>query len=186
MKALAPMTAAPADVVCRLKHQATRLAGVTDRGAPGAWAGRLATSARALLALPLLLGPHAPVAARLMAARVPADGVHARRRAARKPAKQTGATPSHAPWTLLAWSLLITNVLETMWQTPTVLHVDPIRWQRDPCLSPGRALAISRHSRPPKKTPPEVLCMGACGLFSSMMRSARRDAQRSGKSHRAR
>ena len=130
MKALATMTAAHADVVCRLKPQATRLAGVTDRGAPGEWAGRLAPSARALLALPLLIGTHAPGAARLMAARVPADVVKARRRAARKQAKKTGSTPSHAPWTLLAWRRFITHVPETIWPPPTVLHVSPIRWPR--------------------------------------------------------
>ena len=97
--------------------------------APMELAGRLAAAEPDLLEQPILIGTKEHVAARLIAARVPEEVVNARRRAARKTAKKKGSTPSHAHLTLLAWSLFITNVPETMWQTTTVLKVSPIRWQ---------------------------------------------------------
>ncbi len=129
IKALAKIAAAHAYFVCRLNHQATLLEAVADRVAPVELAGRLAAVEHALLEQPILIGTKEQVAARLIAARVPEDVVNARRRAARKTAKKKGYTPSHAHLTLLAWSLFITNVPETIWQTPTVLKVYPIRWQ---------------------------------------------------------
>ncbi len=118
MKALAKIAAAHASCVCRLTHQTTRLEAGADRGAPVEWASRLATVERPRLEQPILLGAKEQVAARLMAARVPEDVVKARQRTARKHAKQTGSTPSQAPWTRLAWSLLLPNVPETRWQPP--------------------------------------------------------------------
>jgi hypothetical protein len=129
IKALAKIAAAHAYFVCRLNHQATLLETVADRVAPVELAGRLATVERAILEQPILIGTKEQVAVRLIAARVPEDVVNARRRAARKNAKKKGYTPSHAHLTLLAWSLFITNVPETIWQTATVLKVYPIRWQ---------------------------------------------------------
>ena len=75
-----------------------------------------------------MIGTQEPVAARLLAARVPAKVVHARRRAARKHAKQKGYAPSQAHVTLLAWTLLITHVSKTIWPPSPVLTVEPIRW----------------------------------------------------------
>lgn len=129
IKALARIAAANAYFISRLNHQATLLEAVADRVAPVELAGRLAAVERAILEQPILIGTKEQVAARLIAARVPEDVVNARRRAARKNAKKKGYTPSHAHLTLLAWSLFITNVPETIWQTTTVLKVYPIRWQ---------------------------------------------------------
>ena len=129
IKALAKIAAAPAYFVCRLNHQATRLEAVADGVAPVELAGRLAAVEHDLLEQPILIGTKEQVAARLIAARVPEEVVNTRRRAARKTAKKKGSTPSHAHLTLLAWSLFITNVPETIWQTATVLKVYPLRWQ---------------------------------------------------------
>jgi hypothetical protein len=129
IKALAKIAAANAYFICRLNHQTTLLEVVADRVAPVELAGRLAMSESPLLEQPILIGAKEQVAARLIAARVPEDVVNARRRTARKNAKKKGYTPSHAHLTLLAWSLFITNVPETIWQTTTVLKVYPIRWQ---------------------------------------------------------
>ena len=101
---------------------------VAERLSPLVLARRLATVKSPLLEQPLLSGAKEPVAARLMAARVPAAVVNARRRMARKNAKKKGDTPSHAHVTLLAWNLFSTNVPETIWQTATVLTGYPLRW----------------------------------------------------------
>jgi hypothetical protein len=129
IKALAKIAAANASFLSRLNHQAMLLEAVADRVAPVGLADRLAAVGRSLLEQPILIGTKEQVAARLIAARVPEDVVNARRRAARKNAKKKGDTPSQAHLTLLAWSLFITNVPETIWQTTTVLKVYPIRWQ---------------------------------------------------------
>lgn len=127
IKALAKLAAAQAYCVSRLNHQATLLEVVENRVAPVELASRLATVALDIVAQPILLGTQEQVAARLMAARAPAEVGNTRRRAARKNAKKKGSTPSHTHLTLLAWSLLITNVPETIWQTATMLKVYPIR-----------------------------------------------------------
>ena len=129
IKALAKIAAVQAYFVCRLNHQATLLEAGADGVVPVALAGRLATVEQTILEQPILIGAKEQVAARLIAARVPEEVVNARRRAARKNAKKKGYTPSHAHLTLLAWSLFITNVPATIWQTATVLKVYPIRWQ---------------------------------------------------------
>jgi hypothetical protein len=126
---LAKLAAAHADVVCRLPQQATLVAAVAGRVSPVAWASRLATVQSPLLEHPLLMGATEPVAARLMAARVPEAVVHARRRRARKNAKKRGYTPAHAPVTRVAWTRFIPKVPETIWPTATVLKVYPLRWQ---------------------------------------------------------
>ena len=129
IKALATIAAANAYFLCRLNHQTTLLEVVADRVAPVELASRLAMVKRPLLEQPILIGAKAQVAARLVAASVPAEVVNARRRMARKNAKKKGYTPSQTHLTLLAWNLFITNVPETIWQTTTVLKVYPIRWQ---------------------------------------------------------
>jgi hypothetical protein len=129
IKALAKIAAAKAYFVSRLNHQATLLEAVADRVARVELAGRLATVDLDIIEQSILIGTKEQVAVRLIAARAPEDVVNARRRAARKNAKKKGYTPSHTHLTLLAWSLLITNVPETIWQTATLLKVYPIRWQ---------------------------------------------------------
>lgn len=78
---------------------------------------------------PIFLGAKERVAARLIASRVPEAIVNERRRRARQNAKKKGSTPSQAHLALLAWSLLITNVPHTIWQTAMVVKVYPLRWQ---------------------------------------------------------
>ena len=129
INALATIAAANAYFLCRLNYQTTLLEAVADRLSRVALASRLATVKSPLLEQPILIGAKEQVAARLIAARVPADVVNARRRMARKNVKKRGYTPSHAHVTLLAWNLFITNVPETIWQTATVLTVYPLRWQ---------------------------------------------------------
>ena len=90
INAVAKLAAANAYLVCRLNPQATRLDAVAGRVSPVALASRLATVKSPLLEQPIVIGAKEPVAARLLAARVPEDGVHARRRRARKNAKKRG------------------------------------------------------------------------------------------------
>ena len=96
---------------------------------PLALANWLTTVEGQLLERPICLGAKERVAARLIVARVPEAIVNERRRKARKNAKKKGYTPSQAHLTLLAWSLFITNVPPTIWKTPTILKVYPLRWQ---------------------------------------------------------
>ena len=93
-----------------------------------ALASGLATVAAQLLERPIVLGDKERVAARLMASRVPEASVHERRRKARQNAQKKGDTPSQAHLTLLAWTLFMTHVPPTIWQTDTVLKVSPLRW----------------------------------------------------------
>lgn len=124
------MADAHAYFVCRLHPQTTILAleAVAERVAPVEWAPFLTTVKSPMVQKPLLLGVNERVASRLSAARVPAPLVNSRRRIARKHAQQNGSTPAQAHVALVAWHLLITHVPQTIWQPPTVLRVDPLRW----------------------------------------------------------
>jgi hypothetical protein len=132
---------------------------VADRLAPLALAPRLATIKSPRLAPPIWLGAKAPVAARLIAARVPEDVVNARRRMARKNAQNKGDTPSHAPVTLLAWHLCITHGPEAIWQTATVRKVYPLRWHVELSLKSWKS---SRHGASSKTTKDDPTC---CDLY---------------------
>ena len=96
---------------------------------PLALASWLTTVEGELLERPIFLGAKERVTARLIAARVPEAIVNERRRRARQNAKKKGYTPSQAHLALLAWSLFITNVPHTIWQTAMVVKVYPVRWQ---------------------------------------------------------
>lgn len=61
------------------------------------------------LDLPVTLGVHDQVPARLLALRVPADVSNQRRRRARAAARTHGRTPSADTLTLCDWTLLVTN-----------------------------------------------------------------------------
>jgi hypothetical protein len=78
---------------------------------------------------PLHLGAQDRVVIRLIAARVPEAVVHERRRQARPVARKRGDTSSQAPLTLLAWTLLITNVPHSVWTPATVRRAYSLRWQ---------------------------------------------------------
>ena len=125
---MASIADAHAYFVCRLTHQTTILEAVADRVVPVALAPFLTTVASPLVQQPILIGVTAQVASRLLAARVPEAVVNARRSMARKHAKPKGDTPAHAHVALLAWTLLITHLPQTMWPPQTVLRVDPLRW----------------------------------------------------------
>ena len=96
---------------------------------PLALADFLKTVEGASIEHPIFLGAQERVASRLMAFRVPEPIVNERRRIAKKKAKKKGYTPSKAHLALLAWTLFITNVPPTIWQTATVSKVYPLRWQ---------------------------------------------------------
>jgi len=151
--ALAQMAAATASCVGRLNHQTPLLAAVAARWSRVELAARLATGARPSLEPPLVLGAQAPGAARLMAARVPAAVVHARRRTARTNATNTGDTPAHAHLTRLAWNRLITHVPETIWPPTTVLQVSPSRWQLERLLKSWKSALHVASRNTPKETP---------------------------------
>jgi hypothetical protein len=129
LKALARIAAARAYFLSRLNHQTTLLEGVEGRVHVLELARVLASESRPLLDKAIFLGARERVAARLIAARVPAAVVNERRRKARQVAKKRGYTPSHAHLALLAWNLFITNVPGTVWTPATVCKAYALRWQ---------------------------------------------------------
>jgi hypothetical protein len=129
LAAFAKIAAAQAYFLSRLNHH-TMLWEV--RGgclSPLELAHILGKEARPLLEKSIVLGADEQVAARLIAVRMPAAIVNARRRQARAIAKQRGYTPSQAHLTLLAWNLFITNVPGTVWTAPTICKAYALRWQ---------------------------------------------------------
>jgi hypothetical protein len=131
VKAFASLATAGAYFCCRLNHQTNIYETVAGRVDPVKLAEFLLTVAPDLLCLEkaISIGATERVASRLIAVRMPAAVVNARRRIARKNAKKKGYTPSHAHLTLMAWNLFITNVPYTIWKTDTVVTVYPLRWQ---------------------------------------------------------
>ena len=116
---------------CWRRHHPTNLADpVAGHGAPVPLEASLLTVApdRRLRAQALCIGATARVAARRLAVRMPEAVVKARRRMARKHAQTNGDTPSPAHRTLMAWTLLMTNVPSTRGTTATVPQGDPRRW----------------------------------------------------------
>jgi len=127
--ALARLGEAGADCVSRLPHQTTLWDAATGRGPALARAAFRTTVAGHRSASALFRGAHAQLASGLVASRLPASVVHARRRITPKPAKKKGATPAPAHWALGAWKRLLTHGPGTIGQTETVGQVDPLRWQ---------------------------------------------------------
>jgi hypothetical protein len=114
----APLGAAPAYGLSRLKPQTPRREVRGERRAPLACAHGLGKEARPLLAKRLGLGTDERVAARLLAVRRPAASVKARRRQARAGAQPRGDTPARAPLPLRAWNLFLPKVAGTVWTAP--------------------------------------------------------------------
>ena len=129
IKAFACIAAAGAYFLSRLNHQTTLLHTQSGQVHPLALASWLITVAGDSAEHTILLGAKERVACRLVAYRMPEGIVNERRRLAKKKAKKKGYTPSKAHLALLAWNLFITNVPHTIWQTPTIRKVSPIRWQ---------------------------------------------------------
>jgi Transposase DDE domain len=129
IKAFACIAAAGAYFLSRLNHQTTLLHTESGQVQPLALASWLTTVASDSTEHAIFLGAKERVACRLVAYRMPECIVNERRRLAKKKAKKKGYTPSKAHLALLAWNLFITNVPQTIWQTPTIKKVYPIRWQ---------------------------------------------------------
>jgi Transposase DDE domain len=129
IKAFACIAAAGAYFLSRLNHQTTLLHTDSGQVQPLALASWLTTVAGDSTEHAIFLGAREQVACRLVAYRLPECIVNERRRLAKKKAKKKGYTPSKAHLALLAWNLFITNVPHTIWQTPTIRTVYPIRWQ---------------------------------------------------------
>ena len=129
IKAFACIAAAGAYFLSRLNHQTTLLHTESGQVQPLALASWLTTVASDSTEHAIFLGAKERVACRLVAYRLPECIVNERRRLAKKKAKKKGYTPSKAHLALLAWNLFITNVPQTIWQTPTIRKVYPIRWQ---------------------------------------------------------
>ena len=129
IKAFACIAAAGAYFLSRLNHQTTLLHTESGQVQPLALASWLTTVAGDSTEHAIFLGAKERVACRLVAYRLPECIVNERRRLAKKKAKKKGYRPSKAHLALLAWNLFITNVPHTIWQTPTIRKVYPIRWQ---------------------------------------------------------
>ena len=129
LHAFAQIAAAEAYFLSRLNHQAALFEAVAGRLRPVDLRAWLQTETRALAERTIYLGAREPVAARLIAARVPEAVVNERRRKARQRAKERGYTPSQAHLTLLAWNLFITNVPGSVWTPETICKAYPLRWQ---------------------------------------------------------
>jgi hypothetical protein len=129
LAAFAQIARAHAYFLSRLNHQTTMLELVDGRQQPLDLPRSLAREPRSLLEKPVLLGARERVAARLIAVRMPATIVNARRRQARAVAKKRGYTPSQAHLLLLAWNLFLTTVPSTVWSPQTVCTAYSLRWQ---------------------------------------------------------
>jgi hypothetical protein len=129
LKAFARIVAAGASFLSRLNHQTTIWDATPGRLQPLDLVALLKTVVGDSIEHAIFLGAKEQVASRLVAYRVPESVVNERRRRAKKNAKKKGYTPSQAHLVLLAWSLFITNVPRTIWQTETVGKVYPLRWQ---------------------------------------------------------
>ena len=121
--------AAEAYFLSRLNHQTTLVDAATERRQPLELTSLLHTVVGNSIEHAIFLGAKEQVASRLIAYRLPASVVNARRRIAKKKAKKKGYLPSKAHLHLLAWNLFITNVPCTIWKTETVGKAYPIRWQ---------------------------------------------------------
>jgi len=131
IKALASLATVGAYFLCRLNHQTNIYETATGRLGPIKLAELLTTVAHdlPLLETSIFIGATERGAARLIAVRMPEAIINERRRVAKKNAKKKGHTPSQAHLTLMAWNLFITNVPPTIWPTPAIVHVYPLRWQ---------------------------------------------------------
>ena len=116
----------------------------------------LKTETRPLLEKAVFGGAQERVAARLIAARVPAAVVNDRRRRARKAARNRGSTPSQTQLPLLAWTLFIPNVPGTGWTPATVGTAYSLRWPRELISKSWKSyLPLATL---PTKTPEPTLC----------------------------
>ena len=129
LHAFARLADAGSYFLSRLNHQTTILDADTEQFHPLDLVSFLSTVKSHRTEKAIFLGAKERVAARLVAYRLPAPIVNARRRGANKKAKKKGDTPSQAHLQLLAWNLFITNVPRTLWKTETVCKVYPLRWQ---------------------------------------------------------
>lgn len=116
-------------VLSRLNHQTHVFAAQAGGEQPLELPRLLRTVPEACSEMSVWLGAKERVPTRLIAYRLPASVVNARRRSARAPAKTKGDTPSKAHLALLAWNLFVTNVPPTMWATETIGFGYPLRWQ---------------------------------------------------------
>src|SRR5882672_1185106 len=129
LSAFAKIVAAQAYFLSRLNHQTTLWEVTGGRHQPLDLPQSLAHEPRSLLEKAVVLGARDPVAARLIAVRMPEAIVNERRRQARAVAKKRGYTPSQAHLTLLAWNLFLTNVPATVWAPQTIGVAYALRWQ---------------------------------------------------------
>jgi hypothetical protein len=127
--AFAKMAAAYASFLSRFHQQTTLREVVGGRTPPLDLPQCLGHESRTLLEKAVRLGTRDPVAARLLAVRMPEAIVNERRRQAYVVAKKRGYTPSQAHLSLLAWNLFITNVPAAVWPSKTVGIVYALRWQ---------------------------------------------------------
>ena len=129
LAAFAQIAAAYAYFLSRFNHQTTLREVSGSRTQPLDLPQCLRQDSRALLEKAVLLGTRDPVAARLIAVRMPEAIVNERRRQAYAVAKKRGYTPSQAHLSLLGWNLFVTNVPGTVWPPQTVGLAYAFRWQ---------------------------------------------------------
>ena len=129
LTAFAAMAAAQAYFLSRLNPQATVREVVGGRHQTLDLAQRLALDPRPVIEKAIVLGAYERIPTRLIAVRMPEAIVNARGRQAHKAAKKAGYTPSHAPLTLRAWKLFITNVPATVGAAKTVATAYTLRGQ---------------------------------------------------------
>jgi hypothetical protein len=77
----------------------------------------------------VLVGKEKPVAARLLARRVPQDVADERRRRIRAAAKEKGRAPARAAMALAAWNVVITNIPQELLSLEEAFVLTRVRWQ---------------------------------------------------------
>jgi hypothetical protein len=110
----------------RLKMGVTVVTADTGARVDAAW---LQAQGAGPVEVAVQVGQQAPLAARLLAARVPPAVAQERRRQLRAEAKREGQTPSQARLALADWTLGLTNVPPTLLSVAEALVVLGVRWQ---------------------------------------------------------
>ena len=93
------------------------IAVLEGRGTDGAWDTAV------------LVGSEKPVAARLLARRVPQAVADERRRRIRAVAKEKGRAPARAAMALAAWNVVLTNIPQDRLSLEEAFVLTRVRWQ---------------------------------------------------------
>lgn len=127
----------------------------------------LARHGTAVIELPVCLGGHHRLPARLVAVRVPQEVADRRRQALHAEARRRGQAVSQERLRLADWTLLVTNVPAALLSGQEVVVVARVRWQIELVFKLWKSAGHLAHSRSDK--PWRVLCEVYAKLLGLIM-----------------